>query len=41
MQTNRLLRAAGTREELVFYDFLSRLYASRLARGARAVTPDE
>ncbi|WP_257448450.1 lantibiotic dehydratase [Archangium lipolyticum] len=41
MQTNRLLRAAGAREELVFYDFLSRLYASQLARGARRETPDE
>jgi len=35
MHVNRLIRAAQRAHELVFYDFLSQLYDSRLARKAR------
>jgi thiopeptide-type bacteriocin biosynthesis protein len=36
MHANRLLRAAQRAQELVIYDFLERLYASRLARASGA-----
>jgi hypothetical protein len=33
MHLNRLLRSSQRRQELVVCDFLSRIYASRMARG--------
>jgi thiopeptide-type bacteriocin biosynthesis protein len=37
MHANRLLRASARAQELVIYDFLSRLYESRLARERKAL----
>ena len=34
MHANRLLRSAQRQQEMVIYDFLARLYDSRLARTA-------
>jgi thiopeptide-type bacteriocin biosynthesis protein len=36
MHVNRLLRAAHRAQELVIYDFLGRLYESRIARARRS-----
>ncbi|HJW33509.1 MAG TPA: lantibiotic dehydratase [Holophagaceae bacterium] len=37
MHANRLLRSSQRAQELVLYDFLSRLYESQLARGKRSL----
>jgi thiopeptide-type bacteriocin biosynthesis protein len=39
MHANRLLRSAHRAQELVLYDFLARLYASRAARAQRGKSP--
>jgi thiopeptide-type bacteriocin biosynthesis protein len=39
MHANRLLRSAARPQELVLYDFLHRLYASRVARRGGAARP--
>ena len=36
MHANRLLRSAQRQQELVLYDFLARIYESRVARAASA-----
>jgi len=36
LHANRVLRAAARAQELVLYDFLARLYESRLAHGNTA-----
>jgi hypothetical protein len=35
MFVNRLMRSQHKRQEFVLYDFLDRIYESRMARGAR------
>ncbi|HEX9083011.1 MAG TPA: lantibiotic dehydratase C-terminal domain-containing protein, partial [Holophagaceae bacterium] len=37
MHANRLLRASARAQELVLYDFLTRIYESRLARERRSL----